>query len=328
MNNIELQCKKYKDKYGIILDKNIGIRSLSIIEWYEYFVNGTPNGSKLYQIPQCFINKEELPKLFKYVIEEKIRFKTREEMLNLTQPIIEEYKISFSKTPFIKNSPYNILTLTYPELNIKGWEMVHAPTNYWNNYSNILDLFKAYVENITNEFGENINYNNYINDRAISLLCYKLYRAKKYKWNDKTWQDIINDCGLNIQLSNINIGHDGEILNSKEEVLLYDYIKVNLKINIKSIGLKRKKGYYFYNEKYDENYIPDFYIKNEKPIIIEYFGMYNETNRNKMFVDYNKKTERKIDFFNSLKDYIFIAIFPQDLKNNFEGLKNKLKLIL
>lgn len=47
-----------------------------------------------------------------------------------------------------------------------------------------------------------------------------------------------------------------------------------------------------------------------------------------MFVDYNKKTERKIDFFNSLKDYIFIAIFPQDLKNNFEGLKNKLKLIL
>ena len=77
MNNIELQCKKYKDKYGIILDKNIGIRSLSIIEWYEYFVNGTPNGSKLYQIPQCFINKEELPKLFKYVIEEKIRKKKK-----------------------------------------------------------------------------------------------------------------------------------------------------------------------------------------------------------------------------------------------------------
>ena len=82
------------------------------------------------------------------------------------------------------------------------------------------------------------------------------------------------------------------------------------------------------NEKYDENYIPDFYIKNKKPIIIEYFGMYNETNRNKIFIDYNKKTERKIEFFNSLKDYVFIAIFPQDLKNNFEGLKNKLRLIL
>ena len=68
MNNIKSQCKKYKNKYGIILDENIGLRSLSIIEWYEYFVNETPNGSKLYQIPQCFINEEELPKLFKYVI--------------------------------------------------------------------------------------------------------------------------------------------------------------------------------------------------------------------------------------------------------------------
>lgn len=328
MNNIELQCKKYKDKYGITLDKNIGIRSLSIIEWYEYFIKGTPNGNKLYQIPQCFINKEELPKLFKYVIEEKIGFKTREEMLNLTQPIIEEYKISFSKTPFIKNSPYNIIKLTYPELNIQGWEMVHAPTSYWDDYNNVLSLFKFYVNKINEEFGNNVNYNTYINDRAIQSLCYKLFRAKKYKWNNKTWQDIINDCGLDIQLSNINISCDGTILNSKEEVVLYDYIKTNLNIDIKSIGLKRKKGYYFYNEEHDENYIPDFYIKNEKPIIIEYFGMYNENNKNKMFVDYNEKTKRKIEFFNSLEGYNFIAIFPQDLKNNFEGLKNKLKLIL
>ena len=130
--------------------------------------------------------------------------------------------------------------------------------------------------------------------------------------------------------TNIHIGCDNKTkLDSYQEKILFDYIYTNFKkINIKAIGLNRNNK--FYNEKYNENYIPDFliskYNKNKliKPIIIEYYGMYSENPSNQLFKDYKEKTQRKNEYYKSNPDIYFIDLYPTDIKNNFEGVREKL----
>ena len=70
---------------------------------------------------------------------------------------------------------------------------------------------------------------------------------------------------------------------------------------------------------------PDFIIHNNKNIIVEYFGLYVEDFKNsKILKSYHDKTKRKINFFNNLQVYNFIDLYPEDLKNDFEGVRNKL----
>ena len=325
-NNLnENTIKRYSDRYGIILDINKMYLTYDVIQWYEWTIGKTPNGNKLVQLPQFFINKKYIKVLIRYVLEEKLNYKTREDCLNLTQRIIQKYKISFSKTEWIKNSPYNLLKIAYPEYDIKPYELVHATCNYWKNYDNFLSAFNDFICNLKNNYDSN-SIINMINDKFVYENFCKLHSAKKLYFNDKTWHDISIDskCGIVINEDG-RISIDGTMLNSIEEKNVYDYIKFTLKINIKPISIKRDKKYKFTNKEYNENYIPDFIIKNKnKPTIIEYFGFYNENNKNKIFIEYANKTKRKIEYFNNLEGYNFIGLFPEDLKNNFKGVKEKL----
>ena len=73
------------------------------------------------------------------------------------------------------------------------------------------------------------------------------------------------------------------------------FIYENINYNINKIRRNQK----YYNEKYNERYIPDFQINYFNKIII-------------------------IEYFKSLKDVIFIDLYPNDLKNNFQGVNDKL----
>jgi predicted nuclease of restriction endonuclease-like RecB superfamily len=67
------------------------------------------------------------------------------------------------------------------------------------------------------------------------------------------------------------------------------------------------------NNRYEEVYIPDWIIhQNNRKFIIEYFGLYNF----KRYKTYKEKADRKIEFFQSLKDYEFIAIMPNDFREH------------
>ena len=83
---------------------------------------------------------------------------------------------------------------------------------------------------------------------------------------------------------------------------------------------------FFNNIKYNENYRPDFVINNtKKDIIIEYFGLYYPNSSSNIVKQYVLKTNRKIEYFNSLDNIYFISIFPNDLKDNFKGLNEKVQ---
>lgn len=341
-NNISRDCKDchnllnmirdYKRKYSIDLDFDKMLDTYDIIQWYKWTVlEPTPSGKYLAQIPSSLITYDNIGTIVRYVVQDILGWKTREEITLLTQPIMSRYKIEFSKTAGIKNSPLALLSLAFPELHIKGWEMVHTPTNYWDDYNNLLECATHYYYNIL-DMSLKDNYL-YFTDKYISELFYKLYRGKKHKHNHLTWKEIFNDIGISIPISDKCITYDGNILNSIEEVEIYNFIHQRLHIKtLKHISTKRKHKYIFenINNGIDNFYCPDFYIeyintiKLTKPLIIEYYGLYAERNTHHIFVDYIKKTKRKNEFYKNNTDIHFIDLYPEDLKNDFEGVRNKL----
>ena len=78
---------------------------------------------------------------------------------------------------------------------------------------------------------------------------------------------------------------------------------------------------------------PDWVIvKDNKTVIVEYWGMYNNTRVGNIVTDqymqlYNKKVEI---YKNSIRDdiqYYYLFLYPEDLKNNNKGILDKLELI-
>lgn len=332
VNNI----RYYKIKYGIILDIDKYFNTYNIIQWYLWTkLECTPNGKNLTNIPNALITNDNIKIITKYVIEDLLKWNTRDEKTQLTQPIINKYKISFSKTDGIKNSPYNLLNLAYPELNLRPWEMVHTTCNFWKDYNNFLELVKYYYDNIIDNY-ESLEL--YFTDNYICEYFSKLYGPKQKYYTNKTWQQILEDIGVYYDFK-YNVSYDGIILNSNEEVQLYNYIHNVLNIKtLKSIGFKRKGKYIF---KYNNfKMCPDFVVEKidkrvlDKPLIIEYYGLYNlkrknkNTNYDEIINKYNLKTLSKNEYYKNNNEIYFIDLYPKDLKNGFEGVRNKLTSFL
>lgn len=112
--------------------------------------------------------------------------------------------------------------------------------------------------------------------------------------------------------------YDNFIFDSRQEFDVYMFIKNSLGVDVE------KNNNFYLNKKINEWYVPDFIINKNKKIIVEYFGMYCDNATNEIFIEYSKKTKRKIEYFNSLEDVCFISLFPKDLNNNFKGVRDKL----
>ena len=156
--------------------------------------------------------------------------------------------------------------------------------------------------------------------------CIQLYHhySSYYEWLSILYPE----WGLTERDFKLKIAKDGVKLNSMEELYIYEFIKYCLNIDIKAIGLSKQDK--FYNEKYNENYLPDFKIskykniKLNKTIIIEYYGYYILWDNCNMIKEYKERTHRKNEYYKSNPDIHFIDLYPTDLKNNFEGVRNKL----
>jgi len=77
--------------------------------------------------------------------------------------------------------------------------------------------------------------------------------------------------------------------------------------------------------------VPDWLLfTNNKCYIVEYFGldMERNTSHNSRIEDYKERTENKIEKYDKLDGYGKVYIFPDDLKDGFKGLMDKLDLIV
>ena len=144
------------------------------------------------------------------------------------------------------------------------------------------------------------------------------------------------------QMFGNSVAYDGTICDSKEEMMVYEFIKKEMNYNyFKHIGRKKSGEYTFKLKNNDYNYktfCPDFVLeyidfenikfKLEKPLYIEYYGLYHPNNTDPIYVNYCNKTNVKNVFYKSNQNINFIDLYPNDLKNNFQKVKDKLNFVL
>lgn len=324
------RIKEYKNKYGIILDHKKMYESYSLVQWYGFLFK-TPNGNKLSQIPFSIRSKENIIKITRSVLIEK-GFYSKKLLSRITKKFLMESKLIFKINGEIINT-YELISSAFPEFNIKPWEMNSLPPKYFKVDKNVLealdwlvrklnltkkDLLDGYINSdILRNNGLRMISESYFNSFHDIIIFY--FKHKFDEDIDKTY--IMKHRKL---LSKDKVNH----FDSIQERIVFDFIKFNMGIsNIENIDRADKRNRFF-NKEINEYYYPDFRIRDhDKEIIIEYFGMYLEKPTNDTYRNYQSKTQRKISYYNSLKNIEFIGIFPSDLSNNYEGLRHKLSTI-
>ena len=243
-------------------------------------------------------------------------------------------------------SLYDLLVEAYPEIKYNNilfeWE--------WNQCNRsdekfLIKILREFTIFRLNDLIEKpiLDIPKYINHTFFNIYYPKFIHqiskkrfANFYKWCCKAFPEYKNywipeDFG-------ITVARDGAILNSLTEKTVYEYIKYDINLEyLKAIGNIRSGEHIFIlpEEHEDNKYCPDFVIEYlninnikvniNKNIYIEYYGMYTEYHTNKIFINYKYKTLRKNEYYKNNSDIYFIDLYPEDLKNQCEGIRNKLE---
>jgi len=240
---------------------------------------------------------------------------------------------------------YNLLIDCYPQIKENNilfeWEWTQCGKN---NIEFLINMLREYVLYRMNDVVVDIikDAPNYINIAYFNVMFSKMnkhiakHRFKNYyEWLCLAFPEYKDEWKK--EDFKIIVAKDGNELDSFEERDVYEYIQSEYIFKfVKPIGKTRSGKYTFkLDETYEyEKFCPDFVIeyiykdnkkiKLSKPIIIEYYGMYEELNKNKIFTKYREKTLVKEKYYKSNKDIYYIGIYPKDIKNNYEGLAKKL----
>lgn len=240
---------------------------------------------------------------------------------------------------------YNLLVNCYPQIKdyniLFEWEWTQCSRN---DIDFLINMLREYVLYRMNDVVVDIvkDVPTYINIAYFNVMFSKMNKhiAKHrfnnyYEWLCLAFPEYKDEWKK--EDFKIIVAKDGTELDSFEERDVYEFIQgENIFKYIKPIGKSRSGKYTFkLDETYEyERFCPDFVIeyiykdnkkiKLSKPIILEYYGMYDENNKYIVFKNYIKKTLVKEEYYKNNKDIYYIGIYPKDIKNNFEGLAKKL----
>lgn len=237
---------------------------------------------------------------------------------------------------------FKLLELAYPEITSENllfqWDFTGCKKWHSKKYRvkslKELVLYRLGVKDLKNDIPKALSRAN------LSSLGYSKFAVVRdkyytnsinfYEWAIEAFPEYKNDWSIE-GFGGVHIAFDGAKCNSNEERILYEFIKSNLTDNIIALGYERD-GEYVYKlpkDSQDNRYCPDFVIEGYgKPIIVEYFGMYDHSNNFDFAVEYNNKTHRKNKFFKGRNDIQYIDIYPSDLKYKFKGVLYKLSPLL
>lgn len=75
---------------------------------------------------------------------------------------------------------------------------------------------------------------------------------------------------------------------------------------------------------------PDWFIMTEHGVwLVEYFGMYIESQKNNQIVkSYIETTHEKLKLYNEMTGYNFLLVYPNDIEKGFRGLREKIERIV
>ena len=235
--------------------------------------------------------------------------------------MIKKYGLSgmlSSLHTFNTSVPLNdLLIIVYPDLDIFPWEFNMVSKDYWASRENSDIALKQLIEKRLHlsilDIPKYISRTYFqFNYQKFMLPLLRFYEGNIFKWIDSIYpnQFTCRDFGYIECL-------DGTIVKSLAEQIIHNHLTTKYN-NVNYLNnQKENEGIYG-----DTKYIPDWIIENN--IVIEYLGLYKE---NKTDIDkydkYNLKTKEKLQMGED-SELIFVFLYEQDLKNNLQGLKEKI----
>jgi len=244
---------------------------------------------------------------------------------------------------------FDLLIEAYPSIKdnnlLFSWELSR---NNDTSKEDLIKVLREYVFYRMNNICVDIKRDlpQYLNNTYIysvfpkfSAYIYSKHKQKRfdsyYQWACLSFPEYANDW---TELDfGITATYDGEKCGSIQEKMIYEFIQRDCNLKYFTIMSSKRSGNFVFKLGEDfvyKKFCPDFvleYIEKNgekvkliKPIIFEYYGWYSETNQHHIFDDYRKKTLLKNQFYKSREDIHFIDLYPDDLKNNFEGVRQKL----
>ena len=240
---------------------------------------------------------------------------------------------------------YDLLIDAYPEILsnkiLFEWE--------WHQYSkndrdSLIKMMRELILFRLNDLIQNIQEDvpKYLNSVYLGKLYPKFTRqisknrfSSYYEWGCLAFPEYAGYWTP--QMFGSTVAYDGVKCGSKQEMMVYEFAKIDMELKyFKSIGNKKSGEYTFeLGDEYEyERFCPDFIleyidvnnkkVKLTKPIIVEFYGMYFENHKCYIYQNYVTKTKIKNQFYNSRGDIIFVGLYPDDLKNRCEGVRNKI----
>lgn len=319
--------EKYNNTKKYIRNKLIDNKLI----YYSYITK--PNLAQVFEIYKnnlqfknkvCNITKQQLVLLFRFYARKNNIFYKEYYLQNVASQILEDSSLK-NLVKIRYGDYYSFFCDCFPNFNFKRWEFMKldVPNNYWNNKYNCYYHIREVIKNLKRKR---------IIDTDWEILLIPIQILKDYGLNSS----LLYFKGKEILLDYLSFNHvcipndkvpvfNNIKFDSFEECIVYKFIYYN--ITNKIVKIRRNNKYF--NSQYNESYIPDFEIdlNNNKKIIIEYFGLYDKDHKN-MADGYTEKTKRKTEYYSSLDDIIFIGIYPNDIKDNFKGVKDKFNTLL
>lgn len=320
-HRIKFINKKLRE-YNLIKDTDLNIiRKYSSKDLNNYTLGDKLNiyrkilNNEMAGFSDINLKKEDIIFCFKYYLySNNIQF-SRDEWLQICLGDILSQSKLIHIIKRIFNNYYDFITECFPHYRFKHWEfkLLNVSDGYWTNKYNCFNcikygLDKMINDNLIHEYQDILGVSHQIIEKYFSL-------TMMYYYGNKIFLDYFDFNKMDYSKYNYKVA-DGFIFDSKEEKDIYIQLK-KLCSKVIKCNFKEHK---LLNKKYNENYIPDFLI-NDK-IITEYYGMYKDNPPNNIFKDYKEKTIRKNEYYKS-NNFLFIDLYPEDIKNNFAGLKRK-----
>jgi hypothetical protein len=354
----EILYKQIKDLYDVIPEYMINKNFIdNVLKWFvknnKNYVFTTPYDFKkkikiksiydyynFYDVVDMFYGEYARYKPYKYEFEVDYTIKSKEYFKKCVDKYILEHKIDKNEIKTVKNifnnntrldnllqkcgySGYMDFLVDFYDGEYAGYNIPCSTGNYYHNTENVLYDFKYLVE------------------KDLKLEIYKIptYITRNYlNTNIKPLYRAINKCPSN------NMNSIFQVFNTLYPDT-FEELDFDRHFTKEYFDSADEKGIHeILEEKFGKNLIynmrsgssgikingkmPDWIVIKEKPIIVEYFGLYvNRNNTNKRINEYKDRADNKVEMYSKLEHYDTLYFYPEDIENDYSGIRGKLENI-
>lgn len=251
---------------------NAELLNMDIIEIYKLLLEGRirrfPPG--IWECPEA---KENSIRCIKYLLEDILQWNIEDIKSNIRMKVFIKYKLSGMMQKLYGNSPYEALSLVYPN-QFMPWELHEAPTRIWLEKENRILAMDWLINTKLKWTDEDIimKYNNQILiDNNLGGLLSEGGKGSAFSLLDEYMPGKFQPWELEASMSSINYWKNKEnrvnaIKNMIENVLKWDENQVKNNLSQKTFKEHRLSGlfYNYYNgspyqvleEVYPQKYLP------------------------------------------------------------------------